>query len=224
MFRTISITGFVAVFAVIVLHFIVSRPKADNVFGKDRRLRILDVLRYPVFLLTLLFVEQKWNLVGALRKLVFLLALLCFAVLAVTGFVPPLILGKAISGWWLVIHATFAPVFAACVAILAVMWADNSRFDKNYWPWLNRVLRRLPQSTTAVEKYELGRKICFWLILFLALPVMLSEVLSMLPLFGTDGQELLLGLHRYSTLSLALFSIAWLYLTSMAEMQKNAVG
>ncbi len=224
MFRMVSITGFVAVLAAIALHFIVSRPKADDVFGKDRRLRILDGLRCIVFLLTLLFVEQKWNLAGALRKLVFLLALFCFAVLAVTGFVPPLILGKAISGWWLVIHATFAPVFAACVAILAVMWADNSRLDKNYWPWLNRVLRRLPQSNTPVEKYELGRKICFWLILFLALPVMLSAVLSMFPLFGTYGQELLLVLHRYSTLSLALFSIAWLYLAAMTEMQKNAAS
>lgn len=220
----VSITGFVAVLAVMAVHFIVSRPKADNVFGKDRRLRILDGLRYIVFLLTLLFVEQKWNLVGALRKLVFLLALLCFVVLVVTGFVPPLILGKAISGWWLVIHATFSPVFAACVAVLAVMWADNSRFDKNYWPWLNRVLRRLPQSTTAVEKYELSRKTCFWIILFLALPVMLSAVLSMFTLFGTYGQELLLVLHRYSTLSLALFSMAWLYLSVMTEMQKNAAS
>jgi len=82
----------------------------------------------------------------------------------------------------------------------------------------------LPQSNTLVEKYELGRKICFWLILFLALPVILSAVLSMFTLFGTYGQELLLGLHRYSTLSLALFSMAWLYLSVMTEMQKNAAG
>lgn len=221
MFRTVSITGFVAVFAAIALHFIVSRPKADDVFGKDRRLRVLDGLRCIVFLLTLLFVEQKWNLVGALRKLVFLLALLCFAVLAATGFVPRIFLGQSISGWWLVIHATAAPVFAACVAILAVMWADNNRFDKSYWPWLNNILRREPQAGTPVEKFELARKICFWIILFLALPVMLSAVLSMLPLLGTHGQELLLGLHRYSTLSLALFSIVWLYLTSMSEMWKQ---
>lgn len=224
MFRMVSIMGFVACLATMALHFIISKPKADDLFGKDRSMRILDPLRWPILFLTLLFVEQKWNLVGALRKLVFLLALLCFAVLVVTGFVPPLILGKAISGWWLVIHATFSPVFAACVAILAVMWADNSRLDKNYWPWLNRVLRRLPQSNTLVEKYELGRKICFWLILFLALPVILSAVLSMFTLFGTYGQELLLGLHRYSTLSLALFSMAWLYLSVMTEMQKNAAG
>ncbi len=224
MFRSVSITGFVACLATMALHFIISKPKADELFGKDRSMRILDPLRWLVLFLTLLFVEQKWNLVGALRKLVFLLALLCFVVLVVTGFVPPLILGKAISGWWLVIHATFAPVFAACVAVLAVMWADNNRFDKNYWPWLNRVLARQPQSTEMPARHEFRQKICFWVIIFLALPVILSAVLSMFPLFGTHGQELLLELHRYSTLLLALFSIVWLYLMAMTEMQKNAAS
>ena len=56
--------------------------------AKTGRLRILDPLRLVIFFVTLLFVEQKWSLVGALRKLVFLLAILCFVVLAVTGFVP----------------------------------------------------------------------------------------------------------------------------------------
>jgi len=224
MFRTVSITGFVACLVTMAMHFIISKPKADDLFGKDRSMRILDPLRWLVFFLTLLFVEQKWNLVGALRKLVFLLALLCFVVLVVTGFVPPLILGKAISGWWLVIHATFSPVFAACVAILAVMWAGKSTFDKNYWPWLNRVLARRPQSTEMPARYELQQKVCFWVIIFLSLPVILSAVLSMFTLFGTYGQELLLEVHRYSALSLALFSIAWLYLTALTEMQKNAAS
>ncbi len=221
MFRTVAITGFVAVIAAIVLHFVISRPKFDDVFGKDRALRILDPLRLLVLFVTLLFVEQKWSLVGALRKLVFLLALLCFVILAVTGFVPRVVIGEAISGWWLFIHAIAAGIFAACLAILAVLWADENRLDKNYWPWLNRILNRQPKSETPPEKYEIKLKICFWLILALSLPVILSAILSMFPLFGTHWQENLLLIHRYSTLFLSLFAIAYLYLAAISEIEKT---
>jgi len=111
MFRSVAITGFIAVIAGIILHFAISKPKFDDVFGKDRGLRVLDPLRLVVFFKTLLFVEQKWSLVGVLRKLVFLLAILCFVILAITGFIPRVVFGVAISGWWLMIHATAAPVF-----------------------------------------------------------------------------------------------------------------
>ncbi|MGA2069907.1 MAG: cytochrome b/b6 domain-containing protein [Sedimentisphaerales bacterium] len=223
MFRSIAITGFIAVIAGTILHFAVSKPKFDDVFGKDRSLRILDPLRLVVFLKTLLFVEQKWSLVGVLRKLVFLLAILCFVVLVVTGFVPNIFLEKSITGWWLMIHATFAPIFAACLAALAVLWADKNRLDKNYWPWwLNRALLRQPGSTTPAEKYELGLKISFWTILVLSLPMILSAVLGTFALFGTDGQRVLLQIHRYSTLLLSLFAIIYLELAALTEMNRTA--
>jgi cytochrome b subunit of formate dehydrogenase len=221
MFRTAAVAGFIAVVAAILLHFVISRPKLDDVFGKDRSLRILDPLRLLVFFATLLFVEQKWSLIGALRKLVFLLALLCFVVLAVTGFVPRVVFGEAISRYWLMVHATAAPVFAGCMAILAVLWADKNRLNKNYWPWLNKIVRRQPKSTTPPEKYELKLKICFWAILVLSLPVIGTAVLSMFPLFGTHWQELCLQLHRYSTLLLSLFAICYLYLAALGEMEKT---
>ena len=222
MFRSVAITGFIAVIAGIILHFAISKPKFDDVFGKDRALRILDPLRLVVFFKTLLFVEQKWSLVGVLRKLVFLLAILCFVVLVITGFTPMIFSGKSITGWWLMIHATFAPIFAACVAALAVLWADKNRLDKNYWPWLNRALLRQPKSMTPPEKYELGLKISFWAILVLSLPMILSAILGTFPLFGTYWQGILLQIHRYSTLLLSLFAIIYLYLAAMTEMNRIA--
>ena len=221
-FRTVAVAGFAAAVAAILLHFIVSKPKFDDVFGKDRGLRILDPLRLVIFFVTLFFVEQKWSLLGVLRKLVFLLAILCFVVLALTGFIPRVAFGVALSGWWLMIHATAAPVFAACVAILAVLWADRNRLDKNYWPLLNMILRRQPKSTAAPEKHELKLRICFWVILTMSLPVILSAVVSMFPIFGTHGQEVLLQIHRYSTLLLSLFAIIYLYLAALTEMNRIA--
>lgn len=221
MFRTLSIAGFVTVLAGIIIHLIIFRPKADRLFGADRRLRILDPLRVLVFLLTLLFVPQKSTLVGVLRKLVYLLTLLCFLVLLVTGFCPRLFLGTPIAGYWLMLHATAAPVFAACLAVLAVMWAENCRLDKNYWPWLQRILQRQTKNQANPEGHELARKLGFWIIMFLALPVILSIVLSMFPLFGTAWQELLAQVHRYCALALALVVIVHTYLMVLTEATRN---
>ncbi len=222
MFRIVAGAGFAAAVGAILLHFIVSKPKFDDVFGQDRGLRILDSLRLVIFFVMLVFVEQKWSLLGALRKLVFLLAILCFVILALTGFVPRVVFGVALSGWWLMIHATAAPVFAACMAALAVLWADRNRLDKNYWPLLNRIIGRNPKSTIAPEKHELKLRICFWAILTMSLPVILSAVVSMFPIFGTHGQEVLLQIHRYSTLLLSLFAIIYLYLAVLTEMNRTA--
>lgn len=223
MFRMVSITAFLVVFGGICVHCIASA------MAKGYRWRLIDILKTLVHLFTLFFLEQKLNLVGVLRRLIYLLALLCFVVLLITGFYPVLVYGEHLSGFLLMLHATFAPVFAACLAVLAVFWADNCRFDKNYWPWLQRVLGREAVNKAGVKKYEprpsdglgeLLRKIAFWLIVLLALPVILSVVLSMFPLFGTDGQKFLLNLHRYSTLLLALVAIVYTYLIIRTQMEQ----
>ncbi len=222
MFSPIAIAGFVVVVAGIIVHWLFARPRLNDIFGADRSARYLDLLRIIVLPITLLFVPQKLRPAGVLRKLVFLLALLCFLVLAVTGFVPKLILGKTIFGYWLMVHATAAPVFIACVAVLAVMSAQENRLDKSYWPWLNTVLRRRPENAALPEQHELIRRLCFWVILFLSLPVTLSAVLAMFPLYGTGWQEFLAQTHRYCTLGLALIAIIYLYAAVLAETGRMA--
>jgi cytochrome b subunit of formate dehydrogenase len=142
----------------------------------------------------------------------YLVAWLCLFVLAVTGFYPVLVLGEHISGYLVMVHATFAPVFAVCVAVLTVMWARNCRFTPGDWPWFERLVRRATLTQRAGEKpgrrnTSLGQKVTFWLIVFLALPLGLSIVLSMFPLFGTHGQEFLLGLHRNTALVFAPIAV-----------------
>jgi cytochrome b subunit of formate dehydrogenase len=224
MFTTVTITAIAVVFGGTILHFLFARPKSDDLFGKDRSLGGLDLIRLIIFPFTLLFVGQKLAPAGVLRKLVFLLGLFCFVILVITGFVPRLFLDRAIYGYWLMVHATVAPVFSVCVACLAVMWGHNCRLDKNYCPWLNTIFRRQPKSTTSPEKYELCRKVCFWLIICLSLPVILSAVVAMFPLFGTHWQELLGQIHRYCTLALALLVIIYLHLSVMAEMWKVSIS
>ncbi len=217
MFRTISIIAFLATFSGIGICCLIF-PCC-----KECRWRPLAILRRAIRIFTMLFLEQKLSPVGALRKLVYLLALLCFLVLAVTSFYPVLILKEPIHGYWLMLHATFAPVFAICLAVLAIMWAGNCRFNKIDWPWLTRIIERVTlakmvgdgPSDTAPGP---GRKITFWLIAGLALPLILSIILSMFPLFGTYWQELLLNIHRYTALAFAIIAIVHTYLLIRAKM------
>jgi len=219
MFRTILIIAFVATFSGIGICCLIF-PCC-----KECRWTPLAILRRTIRIFTMLLLEQKLSPVGVLRKLVYLLALLCFLVLAITSFYPVLVLRESIHGYWLMLHATFAPVFAICLAVLAVMWAGNCCFNKSDWPWLQRILERVTPVKRVGEEPSnkcpgLGQKITFWLIIVLALPVILSVVLSMFPFFGTDGQEFLLNLHRYSALLLALAAIVHTYLVIRTQMEQ----
>jgi cytochrome b subunit of formate dehydrogenase len=215
MYRTLSIVAFLITLGGLILNCILRPCK--------------ECWRHPlkklIHLFTLLFIEQKLSPAGVFRKLIYLLALLCFVVLAITGFYPTLILGEHISGYLLMIHATFAPILAICLAILAVMWARNCRFNRNDWPWFQRIVQRVTLVKSANEEISckslIGQKIAFWLIIFLALPLILSIVLSMFPYFGTYWQELLLSVHRYTALALAILVIVHTYLLIRSKMQQR---
>jgi cytochrome b subunit of formate dehydrogenase len=200
MFRTISIIGFLVTFfgiGICCMRFPCCRKCQWSPVA---------ILKRFVHILAMLPLEQKLNRIGTFRKLVYLLALLCFLVLVITGFYPTVFLNQPIYGYWLILHATFAPVFAVCLAVLAVMWAGNCTFGKDDWLAMRS------------RGNELLRKICFWLMVILALPVILSIVLSMFEIFGTPGQDFLLQLHRYSALLLALIIILHTYLTIRSRM------
>ncbi len=220
MFRTISIIGFAGVLVLIILHHLLFKC------FKGCKCHPIDIIKKPIHLFTLMLVEQKRSLLGALKKLVYLLAIFCFVILVITGFYPRLVLDKAIYGYWMMIHATAAGIFSACLAFLAVMWAQQNTFNSADWPGLLSFLRQiikmpvLPIPQTRPDYSCLCRKICFWLLVVLSLPLILSIIFSMFRLFGTDMQEFLLASHRYSALSFALIAIIHTYLTVYSEMNE----
>jgi len=214
MFHDISIASFVIVLGAIFLHCLIFPVTGKRVY------KPIEIIKRLVHLLNLLFVELKLGIIAVLRKLIYLLAILSFLVLFITGFYHPIITGEKIGGYFLMIHVSFGGVLAACIAALAVMWAENSRLDKNYLPFLNRLLQRKPQSELPKEKDEILRKILFWLILFLSLPLILSIILSMFPIFGTDGQKILEEIHRYTALTLSLIVIIHTYLVIRVKMNE----
>ena len=142
-----------------------------------------------------------------------------FVILAVTGFVPALILGEHSTGYLLMLHLTAAPVFAVSLVVLTLMWAHRCRFTQSDWRWLLCLMRREAASKKPYpESVDFGQKVFFWLIILFALPAILSITLSMFPLFGTGGQEFLSQTHRYSALLLALVVIVHTYLVFRTQM------
>jgi cytochrome b subunit of formate dehydrogenase len=212
MFQTISIIAVLGTFAGIAVHWIATSA---------------GTMRCPVaggiHMLSLLLIEQRSSLLGTLKKLVYLLAVVCFLVLAITGFYPLLVKGEHISGYLMMIHATFAPVFALCLGILAVTWAGSYRFTAEDCPWVSRLLRRVTRLRVPADNrpWQCSRVVCkaaFWLLLVLALPLILSIIVSMFHLLGTDWQGIAMALHRWTALVFVIVAIIHTYLAARLRM------
>jgi cytochrome b subunit of formate dehydrogenase len=144
-----------------------------------------------------------------IRSIVYASTLLCFLLLAVTGFVPILFVGDHLTGILLVIHVTVAPFFALSLSALGLLWAHALRFDGEEW----RILHDIGKAGIGEETIRFASKMAFWLTLLLSLPLMLTVILELFPLFGTEGEEFLIRLHGYSALCLMLVAVTHLYCT-----------
>ena len=119
--------------------------------------------------------------------------------LGAIGFLEATIEGEKVHGFLLMVHVTFGGVFAFMMAVVALLEGNRYTFD--------------PGDFSPGRRSVGCRKIAFWAVVALTIPVTLSMVLSMTPLWGTAGQQFLYELHRYSTLS---FAVAALWLAYLA--------
>ncbi len=216
MFETVSIFAFLATFVGIAVHWVATPA------GGSR-----SVIQGGVHTLSLLLIEQRSSLLGALKKLCYLVAAVCFVVLAITGFYPVLVKGEHISGFLMMIHATFAPIFALCMAILGITWAGGNRFTAADCPWMSRLLRRFTRLQVAADNRSwrcslVLYKAAFWALLFLTLPLVLSIVISMFHILGTDWQRITLSLHRWVGMVFVIVAIIHTYLAVRLRMA-NAI-
>lgn len=208
MFQTISILALLVTLLGVIVHWFAFPAGKDRCGGPVRGM---------IRVFSLLLIEQRLSLLGALKKLCYLVTLVCFLVLGLTGFWPLLVRGEHISGYLMMIHATFAPIFAICLAILTLTWASRNRFLDGECPWLRRLLRRvtampLPPQEGACNWTLVIQKAAFWAVVALSLPLILSIVLSMLPLFGTHWQEVAMAAHRWTAVIFAVACILHAYL------------
>jgi hypothetical protein len=146
---------------------------------------------------------------GKYRKLIYLLIYLAvggsFAILALSGFIAAIGWGGPMQGYLLMLHCTVAPVFCIALVALGCIWAERCRFKAEDW-----------QNCTA-----LCVKLCFWSTLVFGIPLIFSIVISMLPIFGTCGQEFFYHLHRWSALVIVITGVLMFYLTFVSRPCSN---
>ena len=154
--------------------------------------------------------EGDRSLLAKLKCLACPLALGSLIVLFITGFVGRLFFGELMTGYTLMLHVGLAPVFVICAGVVGVAWGHQCRLNGDDRQGLADLLRL--KKTDPADTADLGWKLTFWLAMFLVVPVSLSMVLGMFPIFGTHGQETLLCLHQYSSLALTLAAMIHVYL------------
>ncbi|HOL30509.1 MAG TPA: hypothetical protein PK052_00875 [Anaerohalosphaeraceae bacterium] len=213
MFRWICLFGFAAAAAALALHHLVFPC------GYNPRFAVRSVVRKLVHLLTLLFLPQTMGWAGRICKLAFLLGLLCFAVLALTGF-GPLLCGGRLEGWLLMIHMTAAPVFAVCAAVVVLLAAGRYAFNRADAPAI-LACAGAGSGRCWLTDSGIGVKIGFWFLAAAGLPLILAPVLSMLPWVGTDGQTFLAKVHQWCALVFSLAAITQLYMLIRMEVLRD---
>lgn len=110
---------------------------------------------------------------GVGPRLSYLLMLAGILPVAASG-IGTFALGKSpMSQWTLMLHVGASPAFAVGLGLVALTWPSRE------------------------SRYGRITRFLFWILLLAGLTVILSGVLPMTPLFGTEGQHLLYLTHRY---------------------------
>ena len=118
--------------------------------------------------------------VRGVERGIYLLFLVALAGMVVSSIFM-LAIGDRMHRWMLILHMTLAPVFALCVTGLALLWANDSRAERDR---------------------DAGERVAFWIVILSSFLVILSAMLGMMTWFGSDWQETLLNLHRISSMVL----------------------
>jgi len=195
MFRVISILALAATFGGAALHYIA-------------------VVRRRPFLHDRVYTVRRLNL---WERLVMLGMTASLAILAATSFPVALCLGRAMSGYLLMIHVTFGGVFSACLAAAAITWAHDARFARRDLDWLKGGGCLAPRGELPAGKFDAAQKAMFWIMLALGVVAGLTMAASMIPLFGTYGQDLMYEIHRYVGLVLLIVVIVLTYWATAAR-------
>jgi cytochrome b subunit of formate dehydrogenase len=215
MFRVIASTLLGAAFTGIAYRFlfILKREAGKNPIDFQLLLSIFLISKSG---------SQSLSHIQKIRRYFYLFTLLSFALLAITGWFPLLVFNHTLSGYALLFHASVSPIFAFCLLMWALMSVSFHTFVKRDWDWVkNRGWRSTETDDTLKHGYSVGRKVCFWSIILPAFPVIVTIVLSMVSLFGTSEQMLLIRIHRYCALWLSFAMILHAYFSFLTFEADN---
>jgi hypothetical protein len=158
------------------------------------------------------------TLAGA-RRSSYVLAMLLAVVLATTGFLQVIITGSHLTGTLLLVHIVAAPLFALTLAAASLLWSHDQQLREQDLPVLGRLIRT--GTVTGINGQAVLARVLYWLILVFALPLILSIILSLYPLFATEGETTLIGLHGYSALALVAVTLLHGYILILQSTDRT---
>ena len=141
-----------------------------------------------------------------------------FGLLAISGFLPVLLMGGHLSGYPLLLHMLAAPILLVAATLYLVMSARNHEMNENDWQALGSGSGAgLPERLFTEAAW---RKVWYWGLVILFIPAIVSIALGMYDMFGTEGQEMVLTVHGYTTLALTAVAC----LLGITAVRKHAMS
>lgn len=141
-----------------------------------------------------------------------------FIVLFITAFLP-VVFGYHMSGLFMMIHASTALLASICLVAFVFLFSNSNQLSLEE---LEKLVDDYRQKKTFDSQIML--KVLYWLIIAFILPAMLSIILMLYPLFGTDGLEFLADVHRWSVLLLTICVIFVQYYRILQKHIENTKG
>ncbi|MGD0782555.1 MAG: hypothetical protein ABSA30_06820 [Candidatus Aminicenantales bacterium] len=134
---------------------------------------------------------------------------LSFLYLAASGFFFSLFIARGIYGLPLVGHVVMGGLFALLLAGLLLWRARDYRFDKQE----EEVFERFSRPAFKNVSKAFARKILFWIFALAGFLIIMTALLSMLPILPADAQHTLILIHKYSALAALLAAIVFVDIT-----------
>lgn len=136
-----------------------------------------------------------------------------FIILFVTGFLP-VVFGFHMSGLFMMVHVQAALLMSICLIGLVFFFSNSRQLSLEE---IQILVKDYKQNKMLEPRIML--KVLYWKIIALVLPAMLSIILMLYPLFGTDGLEFLADVHRWSVLLLTICVIFVQYFRILIEKE-----
>ena len=157
----------------------------------------------------LIYFTQQLRIVTVSRLFAYLLSLVSFMILALSAMVPVIWGADYLTGMMLIFHVTVAPVFAGMVAVYVILTGHHMTFS---WQDLQDIRKR----SLHLHSF-FWQKIIFWLFSICAVMASVSIILMLFPLFGTEGQQVLLDIHRSAALLLVILAALHFWLSESID-------
>ncbi len=144
------------------------------------------------------WLENDVSLFQKTKSTVGYICSLLFFILFLTSFIP-VVFGYKMSGIFMMMHVQAALMMSVAVVLLVFLHSNSNQLSLEE-------LSKLYEDVKSKRSLEpqIMLKALYWIIIALILPAMLSIILMLFPLFGTEGLELLADVHRWSVLLLTI--------------------